>query len=331
MLNDPAEWRRSRIRQNAGFGSLLLLSTWPGGRVLFLLLILALCGMALTVIIWVITLFLQGYYYTQPTPGIAWQAPAAGFVLGLFFTFWCMLILNSTVTSVQDLPYDTIFRFSPQVNKYQKPVRDLWVVKKGVKEPIHYKLKLQPTKTSVFVEAQSGRSYSPSAVEEIILKEDGKEIHFLPLPRTEGGGYRIFADENGWTIREYPQSGPTDNPEAFRWSRFLMNILLNFLHFVLWFVCLWVLVRFQWSHALGLAVVMWLIMTVAVLPMIFEESGKRAQATPAGAREKAGLLPIQRELIDRDVLQGSDCRAKVAEHKHADRVADTGLCSFQTS
>jgi hypothetical protein len=260
--------------------------------VLFLLLILVLSGMALTVVIWVMTLFLQGYYYTEPTQGIVWQAPAAGFLLGLFFTFWCMLIVNSTVTSLHDLPYDTLFSFKPRVDKFKNPVKDLWVMKKGSKEPVHYVLKKKfqgGITVSEYIQVDTGRPYSPSGVEEIIIEEDGAKTRFLPMPAPAGADYRQFVDDNGWTIREYPQSGPTGLPEAFRWSRFLMNIFLNLLHFILWFVCLWLLVRFQWAHALGLAVVMWVVMTVAVLPMMLEQAGQRALAAPS-PREKTALL-----------------------------------------
>jgi hypothetical protein len=262
--------------------------------VLFLLLILALSGMALTVIIWVGTLFLQGYYYTQPTEGIAWQAPVAGFAIGLFLTLWCMLMVNSADPNA----YETLFRFEHRVDKFKQPVKDLWVVNKASKEPVHYTLKKKwqgGVVTSEYVEAQSGRPYSPSGVEEIIIKENGETVRFLPASATKGAAYREFVDESGWTIREYPQSGPTGMPEAFRWGRFLTSFFFNSAHLVLWFVCLWALVRFQWSHALGLAVVMWVIMTVAVLPMLFEQTALRAQT--ASPREKAELRVVQPCLV----------------------------------
>ena len=44
---------------------------------LFLLLVLVLSAAALTVLLWVITLFFQGYFYTEATVQIQWQAPAA--------------------------------------------------------------------------------------------------------------------------------------------------------------------------------------------------------------------------------------------------------------
>ena len=56
----------------------------------------------------------------------------------------------------------------------------------------------------------------------------------------------------------------------------LMTFLLNFLHLGVWFVCLWLLLRFQWSHALGLAIVFCLAMTLVVLPMLFTRTERAA-------------------------------------------------------
>ena len=55
---------------------------------------------------------------------------------------------------------------------------------------------------------------------------------------------------------------------TFRWGVFLACAFLNFFHLALWFVCLWLLLRFQWSHALGLAVIFWLAMTVFGVPAL---------------------------------------------------------------
>jgi hypothetical protein len=46
------------------------------------------------------------------------------------------------------------------------------------------------------------------------------------------------------------------------------NLLLNGLHFVAWFLCLWLLLRFQWSHALGLAIPLWLALSLSVVPFL---------------------------------------------------------------
>src|SRR5262249_3522507 len=55
------------------------------------------------------------------------------------------------------------------------------------------------------------------------------------------------------------------------WGLLLVNLLLNILFLALWFACLWPLLRFQMSHALGLAVVLWLVLTLTIVPMLLEQ------------------------------------------------------------
>ena len=261
---------------------------------LFLLLIFVLIAMSLTVLLWVGTLFLQGYYYTEPTAGIAWQAPAAGAALALFLTLWCVLLVNNPGTGPSDLPYDTLFRFSPKVEMFDKPVKDLWAVKKEEKEPVHYKLDKRPVGGQVrneYVDELSGRPWNPSGVEAIVIKKDGADIRFNPIPEEKGTGYREFVSDDGWVMRQFAQSGPTGEPYTFRWSRFLMNLFLNFFHLALWFVCLWLVLRFQWPHALGLALALWLVMTLAVLPMVLEQAAAVGRAAPASPRAAFHDMP----------------------------------------
>ena len=56
-------------------------------------------------------------------------------------------------------------------------------------------------------------------------------------------------------------------------------------HRLLWFVGLWVLMRFQWGHALGLAFVMWLTVTLVILPMLLDTAGTVAmeKRSPLGS------------------------------------------------
>ena len=60
---------------------------------------------------------------------------------------------------------------------------------------------------------------------------------------------------------------------TYRFGVLLMALILNFGFLIVWFVCLWLLLRFQWSHALGLAFVAWLI-SLFILPMILTQAEK---------------------------------------------------------
>src|SRR5262249_27007254 len=132
----------------------------------------------------------------------------------------------------------------------------------------------------------NGTGWPRSPVSAIIIKEKDEELRLEPLPPTEGSPYQEFAG-NGWVMKVV-DDGPTGMLLAFRWGRFLFNLFLNFVHFALWFVCLWLLLRFQWSPALGRAVVMWLVMTVAILPMVLDQAGASGQKRPT----TAASLPV---------------------------------------
>jgi hypothetical protein len=63
------------------------------------------------------------------------------------------------------------------------------------------------------------------------------------------------------------------------------NLFLNFLHIGVWFACLWLIMRFQWSHALGFALVLWLAVTLTVLPMLL-------RTTEQAARQKTATITL---------------------------------------
>lgn len=246
---------------------------------MFLLLIFVLTTLALMVALWVVTMFLQGYYYTEPTPNIAWQAPAAGAAIGGFITLWCLFIVNSKDVKPGNLPYDTILRFSPKVDLADEPAKELWAVRKGSSEPVHYKLKkgVQAGQTSYrYHDVESGLPWSAGATVSIQIKSGNDTYRFLPRPPNTDLGYQEFADDTGWVMRVYSQDGPTGRPYSFRWGRFWGNLFLNFFHLALWFICFWLVLRFHPAHALMLSLVSWLIMTLAVLPLILEQAGNRA-------------------------------------------------------
>lgn len=249
---------------------------------LFLLMVFLVFAVSLTMLLWVGSLFFQGYIYTEPSPGLFWQAPAAGVALALYFTFWTWLVQGSA--SAHDVTYDTLFRFSPQVEKTKEPVKRLLVVKKDDKEekaPVAYHRK-RIDQTRYEYRDAADRRYSSLNVKAILIpEEDGSQTRLEPGPPRDGP-YRQFVDKSGWTMMEY-ETGPTGQLVAFRFGRFVINLLLNFLHFLLWFVCLWLLLRFTWAHAFGFAIVLWLVTTLTVLPMVLSQA-----ATPTATVRSGG-------------------------------------------
>lgn len=86
--------------------------------------------------------------------------------------------------------------------------------------------------------------------------KDGKNIVF----RESGGQGRIIQLEFlGIITKKIP-------------SVTFVNFFLNFLHLAIWFLALWLLLQFQWSHALLLAVPLWLAVTLILLPSLVEKA-----------------------------------------------------------
>jgi hypothetical protein len=265
-----------------------------------MLLILVLVGGTLLVLLWAGTLFMQGYFYTDATAQIYWQAPASAAVLTLFLFLWCFLNASSADARPEALPYNTIFALNVEEPMTPKPVEKLWAVTKSGKV-IPYKrvTKLsnyggKSTDAYVVDREGPGQPYRGSGVVALEIEENKEKIRFNLAP-TERGDYRRFVDNRGWVILELDDE-PTGQPTKFHWGLLIVNLFLNFLHLGLWFVCLWLLLRFQWSHALGIGFVLWLIMTLAVLPMVLRESGAVAQARAREQKTASIVSPLAASL-----------------------------------
>jgi hypothetical protein len=239
-----------------------------------LILILVVLGFALAGLLWAGTLFLQNYLYTTTSGGVLWQAPAAAAVMTLFWIAWCAMDASSPEASAASVPYDVIFRFNAN-EEYKAPVEKLWSVKKGVKEPILYlRQRVGQNRYEYRDTSEKKRPWQPDNVEEILIEDKdhaGQKLQFKRVP-SGVGGYRAYSDEQGWTMNEISLG----QPSLFRYGKFFGNLFLNGLHLLLWFLCLWLLLRFQWAHALGLAAVLWLVTTLSLLWFLLPQAGAAA-------------------------------------------------------
>jgi hypothetical protein len=184
----------------------------------------------------------------------------------------------------------------------EQPVAKLWAIKIDRRktgddkdgEKVEYKKVRDSQKRFHYVDTSlTPRPWNPQDVIAIEMeKDDGAKRRFDLVPT---GKYenRQFRSSDGWIMKE-TQDGPTGNPERFRLDRLLWNLFFNFAHLAAWFLVLWLLLRFQWPHALGLAVVLWLLFTLAILPMMLDYAANVAvkrQAVASLSREHlAGVL-----------------------------------------
>jgi hypothetical protein len=260
--------------------------------VLILVLIFVLLFAALAVIFAGGTLFVQGNLYSEPTTGIAWRAPAAAAVLTLFYAAWAILDYRTLDPNRPDFPYDTIFRFSPTETKQV----DRFVAKIGDDEKTYTRTQSGSFGSALYVD-DKGRPFSRSTtegpVQEIVVKDDKGEMHFKPKMTKEGGFKSGEAFPGFYQVDGRHEMAAVGQVSVFRWGLYVMNLFLNFVHFVLWFVLVWLVLRFQWTHALFGSVILWAVMTIIVVPMLLEKTQRVAQ-------QKAGVVtmtPLQEPVV----------------------------------
>jgi hypothetical protein len=258
--------------------------------VLGLLIVLVVIGVTLSVLLWAGTVFLQGYFYTEPNPDTYWQAPAAGAAITLFLLVWCIINVNATHDQGPGFePYDTLIRFNASEEYDKRPVDKIWVIRAGAKDPIVYECHRIDQNKFEFVNPITKERFGLSGVQAIVLEdnlgkigEKGEKIRFELNKESDSGNSR-FVSAQGWAMGE----NNLGQPYIFRFGLLVANLLLNFLHFAVWFLCLWLLLRFQWGHALGLAIVLWLVMTLTVLPTLMSRTGEIARPQPVPATQEA--------------------------------------------
>jgi hypothetical protein len=254
--------------------------------VLGLLPVLALLFLALAVALWALTLVLQAWLYTEPVTQLYWRAPLASLIVTAFIFYWCFLDYRSPGR------YGALHDVSG-VGREDEQFDTFWSVKKNQEVPFTARRTAQGRYE---YRDASGKLWSRSDTEGVVQaiiveNKDHEKIRFEAELTPEGK----FTNVQGQPVRYVEVGGRgrvmTDDYPGLvrltRWSRIVANLFLNFLLMGLLFAGLWPLLRFQWSHALGLAVVFWLAL-IFILPTLFKRAEDLAKQKPS-PEPSAGL------------------------------------------
>ena len=196
------------------------------------------------------------------------RAPAAAAALTFFLLIWIFFDYRSVDADHREGSYRPLHEFS-------------------ARETETYEYLRIPRENSTIVDLykRRGNEYVrngkrlPSHPSKIIASKeiDGEQHVFEPKRDAKNkyqpepdGSLRYF--EEGNPKRSMVDTAP-GQVTTYRFGVLLMALILNFGFLIVWFVSLWLLLRFQWSHALGLAFVAWLI-SLFILPMILTQAEK---------------------------------------------------------
>src|SRR5262249_58968055 len=99
-----------------------------------------------------------------------------------------------------------------------------------------------------------------------------------------------YIEENGDRYIEETRLGKII---SYRKGKLIGNIFINLIHLALWFLVIWLLLRFQWAHALGFAVIFWLVATLSLVPFLLDKSRRLSERTAPSRKASAALaLPV---------------------------------------
>jgi hypothetical protein len=270
-----------------------MLSAWERKQIaedfvssLILILLVVFVVLSLLLAAW--TLFFQGYIYSEPAEAIYWRAPAAGAALTIFLCIWIVLDYRSVEKPTDEGRY--------------RPLHDLSVreteryTKLTILDPIDRKPLSFTWQGGQYV-SKTGRHVPERPLEIIATDKEGKEHVFKPKTDNKGnfvkeadGRLRYYEEGNP---KRYMEEGSLGQITIYHFDWLMMGLLLNFGFLAVWFLCLWLLLCFQWPHALGLAFVAWLI-SLFVLPMLLTQAEKvRKENLPPPQTAALVLLRVE--------------------------------------
>jgi hypothetical protein len=231
---------------------------------LFTVLILLVMALILSVVLWAGTIWFQGWLYSEPAGDLYWRAPAVGVGLTLFLAVWVIVDCRN-VGRVRPFHQTSISE-----TKEFKELKA--VVRKNGPEETFKRIPDAEDRQVFRVDGRRDGNKLPQQPEKIIVTEDGAAVVFEPQ-RNANGNFRTERGQNLQYIDKYGRvmtAGGFGAVEQVRYDWLFLNLFFNAAHLGLWFAGLWLVLRYQWSHALGLAFLLWLAMTLFPVPMILD-------------------------------------------------------------
>ena len=262
-----------------------------------LILIFVLLTVALFALFLAGSLFIQSWLYNVPADKLPLRAAGSAALVSGFITLWAAVHAGSPDT------INTILNFSPQTYAMYDSFES--VRKVGDKEvKIPFRRKAGGKGSASFVDARPGRETeiwkrgdTEGIVVAVLIKEKDKEAptrfnaNLVKTPAKDTAGERLvfpedllYVEENG---SRYMTGQALGQVVDSRFSTVLLNLLLNFLHLAVWQVACWVGLRYLFWHAAGVAVPLFLIFTLAIVPIVFDQVDRKKAAPPEKAATRA--------------------------------------------
>lgn len=239
-----------------------------------LALTLIVVSVATAVVLWGLSLFLQGYLYNEPADRLILRAAVGGLAVGCYLTLWTF------VNTRADRPnkYGALHEFSPEarteidtfeaVHKYRKADGS------SREETVKY-TRRPGERRSRFVRAGDVRPFQLNSADYItsaliVSENQPSPVRFEAVLKPDGWTYdgekKTFREQGGKRFVEGDDPGVLIAPSG---GAQFVAIALNALVLAVLFVVFWPVLRFGAGHAVGLAVLFGLPIVLILMPMLF--------------------------------------------------------------
>ena len=217
-----------------------------------------------------VSLFLQAYLYNAPADRIYLRALVGGTAVALFLVGWTYINTRAD----RDNKYGAIHEFKPtattEVTKFEAVRRNRAKIESTVaynkalgEKEFRSELDKSPFRvntsdyiTVAFLIKEEGKT-EPTRFDAVLESELLYDSKLEKKTFREKGGPRLIEDD-GIGVIVAPCGGVI-----------FLAILINMLHVVVWFLVFWIVMKFTWPHAFGLAAVLGFAITLVAMPLLF--------------------------------------------------------------
>lgn len=237
-----------------------------------LLTILLILVVGCVVVLWLGSVFLQGWLYNDLATRLPLRAMGGGLVMAGFLTGWCAIYKKDPGR------FDTLLNFSREKNDgIYNTIESVRKVGDQELKPVKYTRRPGGRGTAdEFRSSETNKPWKRSDAEgmvvAILIQEEGKsEPTRFDAQLNANGKFPATsvryhqANENRYT----DESSLGAIYRVRSWS-VIGNLFANALHLALWVLVLTFVMRFTPGHAVGIGLVLWGVLMVVAQPVLFD-------------------------------------------------------------
>jgi hypothetical protein len=231
-------------------------------------------SLSAAIVLWGISLFLQGYLYNEPADKLILRAAVGGLAIGCYLSFW----VYANTRADRPNKYGAIHQFAADARSEPTAFQAVQKFRQAgntTREQTVSYLPKSNEKGLIFLNKEDASAFKLNTADyittAILVTEGASPARFEALLKPDGWTYsgekKTFRENGGRRFIEADEPGIIIAPSG---GTQLLAILLNLLTFLVLFVIFWPILRFGTGHAIGLSIVVGMILVLVLMPLLFD-------------------------------------------------------------